>query len=190
MNSSAISLVGRFSPAWVRRAIWNFKYRDASPNGRPPAGAVAYIAAHFGSTSRLLDVGCGPGTFLRRLREAGWMGLYTGLDISDKAIREAMLLSDCRADWIVADIESFRSDEHWDAICFIESVYYIPIAKLAGVVRRVSERLSPDGCVIVRVWDWGRHRDHIRELSRCCSGFEAGRVSDTIVRITKSQFQI
>src|SRR5207244_3988784 len=100
-NTSAISLLSGLLPAWLKRAIWNFKYRDAFQDARTPASVVAYIATHFGRAPRLLDVGCGPGTFLRDLREAGWAGRYTGLDISDRAIGAARLLSDDRAEWIV-----------------------------------------------------------------------------------------
>ena len=184
----AFFLLGGLSPAWLKRAIWNFKYRSADPNGRSPASAVRYITTHFGPTTRLLDVGCGPGTFLRELREAGWTGHYTGLDISPRAVSAARLLFDERADWIVGDIETFKTEEYWDVICFIESIYYLPIAKQTRVLRRVSEHLSDDGCVVIRVWNWARHSDHIRELSHCCTGFETGGSSDTIVRITKSQF--
>ena len=184
----AFFLLGGLSPAWLKRAIWNFKYRSAVPNGRSPASAVRYITTHFGPTTRLLDVGCGPGTFLRELREAGWTGRYTGLDISDRAVRTAKLLCDGSADWIVGNIEAFKTEECWDVICFIEAVYYIPTSKLAVVLRRLSEHLSDEGCVIIRVWNWARHRDHIRELYHCCTGFETGGASDTIVCITKSQF--
>ena len=109
----------------------------------------------------------------------------SGLDISDRAIGAAKLLSDDRAKWIVGDIETFNTEECWDVICFIESIYYVPIPKLAGVLHRLSEQLSPGGCIIIRVWNSARHSHHIRELSRCCSGFEIDRISDTIFRVRK-----
>ena len=186
-NPPVLFLLGTVTPAWVKRVIWNFKYHKVSPYGSSPASFVMYIATHCDSSTRLLDVGCGSGTFLRELRAAGWTGQYTGLDISPRAIQDAKRLCGENAEWIAGDVETFRTDGQWDVICFIESVYYVPVGNLLTVLRRLATYLGEDGYIIMRVWNWAKHSDHIRELSQHCPGFEAERGSDSIVRITKSQ---
>jgi hypothetical protein len=36
-----------------------------------------------------------------------------------------------------------------------------------------SLALSELRCVVIRVWNWARHSDHIRELSHCSTGSES-----------------
>lgn len=140
-NPPAFFLLGSLIPAWLKCAIWNFKHHRADLNGKSPADALRYITQHCGPTTRLLDIGCGPGIFLRELRKSGYTGHYTGLDISRSAVNQARLLCDERADWVVGDIETFNTRESYDIICFIESIYYMPVAKLEPVLRHLSQCL-------------------------------------------------
>ena len=186
-NPPAFFLLGNLIPAWLKCAIWDFKYHRADLNGRSPADALRFITMHCGPATRLLDIGCGAGVFLRELRKSGYNGHYTGFDISRRAINHARLLCDRQADWIVGDIETFNTRETYDIICFIESIYYIPVVKLEPVLRHLSECLTTDGRIVIRIWNQGKHRDHIRELSHWFKGFETEKDSDAIVHITRSQ---
>jgi SAM-dependent methyltransferase len=187
-NPPALFLLGSLTPAWFKRVKWNFKYRKGkAPYGRSPASFVKYIVSHYASTTRLLDVGCGSGTFLQDLREAGWTGHYTGLDISARAINDAKRDFDNKADWIVSDVESFKPDGYWEVICFIESIYYVPVAKLLPVLRCLAEHLTEEGSIVMRLGNLSRHIDHMRELGHCCGEFEIKTDAHSIVRITRSQ---
>jgi len=149
-------------PIFVKKLIWEFKYgvqNYALPV--PPEDAVSHLAG-LPNHARILELGCGGGSLLKALREAGWQGKYCGVDISGVAIRGASEIENsANSSWIVSDIESFDSDQTWDVIAMIESVYYIRTDKITEVLTRAMGMLNAGGYLLLRIHDFSKHREYI-----------------------------
>ncbi|MFA9518703.1 class I SAM-dependent methyltransferase, partial [Halopenitus sp. H-Gu1] len=63
--------------------------------------------------NRVLEVGCGEGHFLQRLKNSGFTDAI-GIDIDSSALDRA---SDDGHEVYQSDVESFESDEKFDVVC-------------------------------------------------------------------------
>ena len=150
------------APLWIKNIVWNLKHSHET--ARAPKEFVRMLASHLTNESRLLDLGCGGGNLLIALREAGWQGDYTGADISSHSIATARRLNDPRARWVVSPIEGWKETGLFDAICFVETIYYVPLAQLDSVLARAHEHLRPNGHVFVRICNRARHEDYVKHI--------------------------
>ncbi|MEQ1353857.1 MAG: class I SAM-dependent methyltransferase [Candidatus Acidiferrum sp.] len=152
-------------PVFAKKWVWNLKYGAGKyAMESAPTDAISQLSP-LPVKARILELGCGGGSLLRGLRGAGWPGHYRGVDISQKAIHEAEQFKekgDCS--WLVSDIESFDSDEKWDAIAMIESVYYVKIDKVPEVLRRLAGMLMPGGYLLLRIHDFSKHSKYIEAI--------------------------
>jgi SAM-dependent methyltransferase len=121
--------------------------------------------------SRVLDVGCGPGNYTRRLAHVASDGLVVGLDASAAMLAAAVRRSaDPRVSYVRADCVSlpFRSDA-FDAVCSVAALYLIPdpmsaldemirvLAPGGGLAISASCAKGPGrGRQIIGVHDFGR----------------------------------
>jgi len=105
----------------------------------------------------LLELGCGRGSLLSGLRQTGWNGHYCGVDIAERAINDARALEDQRSSWVVSDFESFGSPFQWHAIALIESLYYVRLDFVSTFVLRLSQMLTADGFLLIRLHDMQKH---------------------------------
>lgn len=153
--ASAESLHKRLHDAIMHSHLQRrFRYRLHAPAGVWPlsrlhpggeselGSAVMFLMAPRGS-ARLLDVGCGNGRFLIRMRRLGWS--VEGVDPDPTAIA---LARRARLRVREGDVESqdYPSD-HFDAICLNHVIEHVadPIALLRSC-RRI---LKPDGQLVV-----------------------------------------
>jgi SAM-dependent methyltransferase len=154
--------VGRSIP----EAAWDEEYRQGSWQRLDSAVQLAHYAViagyvdHFLSPGMsVLDVGCGHGRlyhFLRPLKPAR----YVGLDISSEAIAQAQALDEPAARFEVADFQTWRPPDRFDAVIFNESIYYArePLVHL----QRYQQSIAPGGIMILSVaqssLNWGVSR--------------------------------
>ncbi len=101
---------------------------------------------------------------LSELVRLGWHGDYVGVDISPAAIELASRRTDCHAQWTVSAIENYSFRRFFDAICFLESIYYVRPAKIRGIVQKCRDHLTPKGGIFVKVCDRSRHAETIRQI--------------------------
>jgi predicted TPR repeat methyltransferase len=149
-------------PAPIRRFLWNLKYGIIGyPRLVAPNDLLEYLSSHLGKSASVLDLGSGRGSLLVGLRAQGWAGPFCGVEISDKAIRDAQKLGDQRSTWIISDVEGFRSNLKWDVITFVESVYYINPRRLSEVIHRFVGMLEATGCILIRLNDVEKHRAYL-----------------------------
>jgi SAM-dependent methyltransferase len=127
-------------------ALGLWRYLDRSP-GRTP---VALIDA-YAVRPRILDLGCGTSANLPLV--AGRYRHYHGVDISRAAIRTARRLRRPDATYEVADVLSYRPTGSWDVILLREVLYYFPLPEIAPLLRRLADALSPDGVIIVSLYE-------------------------------------
>ena len=154
-------------PVYLKKLIWDIKY---GVQNRAPYSIPEDVISHLSrlpNDARILELGCGRGSLLKGLRRAGWQGQYCGVDISAAAIRVACGIENGpNSSWIVSDIESFASNQKWDVIALIESVYYIKIKKVVEVLNRAMRILNPGGYLLLRIHDSSKHHQYIDAVHR------------------------
>lgn len=123
--AAALGWIGRVNPA--RRAHWDF--------------AVMKLPARPGG--RLLDVGCGSGSFLRFARDLGWD--VEGIDPDPSAVQAA------KASGLKVRAGDLRQlafqEESFDAVTMSHVIEHVPDP--AALLREVRRVLKPGGLVTV-----------------------------------------
>jgi cyclopropane fatty-acyl-phospholipid synthase-like methyltransferase len=153
-------------PTIAKKHVWDVKYAFLGyPRFVAPDDVLRYLSAEVTAHSSLLDLGCGRGSLLRALRTKGWTGCYCGVDISRKAISEAIGMQDQRSSWIVSDFESFRSPFKWDIVAMVESICYINLSYLPIFLENVLNMLNPSGMLLFRLHDIEKYREYIYGIS-------------------------
>jgi predicted TPR repeat methyltransferase len=173
-----------FLPVAAKRFAWNVKYGLLKyPVWTAAEDGLRQLRARLSESTSVLELGCGRGSMLRALREGGWTGHYCGVDISKRAISAAHRLADQRSSWIVSDFETFSSPFTWDAIVMIESIYYVNLRALPGVLGRVTGMLNESGFLLVRLHDLEEHREYVDAIYRLFPRTE--KVSDHLFYIDR-----
>jgi SAM-dependent methyltransferase len=101
-------------------------------------------AAGKGDGRRLLDIGCGDGSFLLAAKKAGWQ--VCGTELKPDMARAAGL--DVRS-----EIEQFGSSELMACVTLWHSLEHLPDPR--GTLLQVHDRLEPDGTLLISVPDNG-----------------------------------
>ena len=139
-----------------------FKYEEQIPAGfydriyRRKAGARYFwhdlkfrsVAAHLPRTTKLLDIGCGPGTFIGNYL-TGVEAL--GIDLSASQIEYANehYATDSHRFSARSLASLLAAQERFDAITVIELVEHLAPADAARLFAHTRELLTPDGILIV-----------------------------------------
>jgi SAM-dependent methyltransferase len=141
---------GRWLTRWIEPLL--------SPGMLQLRGWLQRAGAHRGS--RILDVGCGDGAWLRRLRAQGYRQVL-GVDpfIANPILYDGEVL-----------VRKGTLDElsgEWDLIMFHHSLEHI--ADQRGTLKRVASLLAPDGCCLIRIpivssQAWEEYRDRWVQL--------------------------
>ena len=99
---------------------------------------------------RVLDLGCGPGHYVRHFSQLGCS--VTGLDYSDAMIQVAKGL-DAEADFKVGDIRDVGEifpENSFDGVWANASLLHIPLADIGEVLDGVARVLSNGGKFLIR----------------------------------------
>jgi 2-polyprenyl-3-methyl-5-hydroxy-6-metoxy-1,4-benzoquinol methylase len=110
---------------------------------------VAMLLKHhaLGATS-LLDIGCAGGTLADVLGQR--FSTYTGVDISDVAVRAAAQRTTrpgCR--FFASDMTTYEPDQAADVIVFNEVLYYVPFDRILAELDRYLPYLTVNGVVCI-----------------------------------------
>jgi SAM-dependent methyltransferase len=154
------------SPQFVKNFVWNWKHRNHSIDSSKCSTDVLRILSTLEPHSRLLDLGCGTGNLLAALRNRDWKGYFIGVDVSERAIKQAKQYKDLNAEWHIGAIEDFRSIlPKVDAICMCESIYYAKITDVSHLLGECRKSLLPSGRIIIRIWNAINHKEYVELLS-------------------------
>ena len=142
----------------VKRSLWNGEFTEGHWQclERSPGDPVYFYIEKYADKGSILDLGCGSGSTGNELDATTYKD-YTGVDISDVAIEQAKVRSaeNQRADkntYLRSDIFSYAPTQQFDVILLRDSVYYIPWAKIKGMLDRYTQHLKKDGVFVVRMW--------------------------------------
>jgi SAM-dependent methyltransferase len=134
----------------------------------------------------ILDVGCGVGLLAQKLKVLPY-SRYLGIDVSPVAIGEAGKLADARTQFAVADAQAFMADSPFDMIVFNQCLYYMPDP--LETIRHYGTFLTPDGRMIVSMYDGGRPRatwslirDHVVVEDSMTVIQSSGRTTTSVLR--------
>lgn len=134
---------GKIWEAQYRSGHWSFlREFDQMMRYSVIAGYIESLTRH---DANVLDVGCGEGLLLDRLRGAPY-SKFVGIDISQTAVKQARQKRFPRSIFVCADADNFVVDEDFDAIIFNEVLYYFPDP--LALMRKYSACLKPDGVLI------------------------------------------
>lgn len=131
----------------VQYALGLWGYLDRPGGGATPLDLIDTYAPR----ARILDLGCGTTANLPLV--PGRYRHYHGVDISRAAIRRARSLRRPDTSFEVADVLSYQPTGAYDVILLREVVYYFPVDRVAGLLRRLAGALAPDGKLIVGIYD-------------------------------------
>jgi SAM-dependent methyltransferase len=101
---------------------------------------------------RVLDFGCGVGTFLARLRWHGFGGKLRGCDVS------AEMLARAEADWEIGPVPAFDclsdsvwpyADDSFDMIIACCVFHHVPLAERGAIYGQFARILAPGGRVYI-----------------------------------------
>jgi trans-aconitate 2-methyltransferase len=105
--------------AWDPKTYMKF----GAERTRPAAELLARVPIE--APGRVVDLGCGPGNSTALLVERWPSADVTGLDSSPEMLKEAKV-SGVRANWIEADVTSWRPDEPFDVMFSNAALQWIP----------------------------------------------------------------
>ena len=117
--------------------------RVAEPLARREA---AWIVSHAGGTGSMLDLGCGTGAMMRRIRECGWTGDIRGVEFSEdvaRATAERLGLPVA-----VAPVEEVPMPEAPVRLVVLRHVIE-HVREPQAVLQRIGEMLEPGGVLYV-----------------------------------------
>jgi SAM-dependent methyltransferase len=131
---------------------WESEYEDGTWDFLRQSGelarysVVAAFVDRFAGRGSVLDVGCGEGVLLEKLRPYG-VASYTGIDLSEVAISRCSAAEGETARFLVADAELYRPQETFDAVVMNECLYYFedPLA----VALAYFDALADKGVLVV-----------------------------------------
>jgi trans-aconitate methyltransferase len=104
---------------------------------------------HIGKNFSFLDLGCGNGWVVRNVSKNSLCSRAVGIDGAKQMIAKAES-SGGDAKYILADINSFNSDEKYDLIHSMEVLYYLKDPSI--IVQKISESwLNEGGRLIVGI---------------------------------------
>lgn len=143
-------------PAFSQRMLENHLSQEhdwASRRQTVIEQQVAWIASQLPTGARVLDLGCGPGLYTRRLAERGFR--CTGVDFSPASIewaRQQAQAADLNIDYVHQDIRTYCPEKTFDfiMITFGElNVFSAPDAR--AIITRCEKWMKPGGRLLTEV---------------------------------------
>ena len=136
-------------------SFWDELYRDGyaekleASGERPRSAVIAGLLQDLPARGpiRVLDVGCGTGLLSRLVRRPM---RYDGVDISREAIACARRTNaSLGVTFEHADFDAFATSRRYDAVVLNEVLYYFPLDRVEGVMKRALALLRDDESRIV-----------------------------------------
>lgn len=114
----------------------------------------AELISSLWPAQRILEVGCGDGSFAERLLDRYRTAEYVGIDISDEPGRLFRGDQD-RATFHSIDSRAFRAQnaEPFDLVVVVDVVHHIPLASRRPILEDVRALTRPGGHYVIKEWE-------------------------------------
>jgi 2-polyprenyl-6-hydroxyphenyl methylase/3-demethylubiquinone-9 3-methyltransferase len=156
-------------PGVSNKDTWEREYAEGRWSALGAGGdsdRYAIILGHLirrGTPSSLLDVGCGSGHLLEFVSHAK-LTHYTGIDISEEAIKIAQQRGFADTSFAASTAEDYTPTRKFDVVVFNEVVFYLKDPR--AVLTRYQSYLEPGGLLLVSMVDCPLAHYHWHKLSR------------------------
>jgi 2-polyprenyl-6-hydroxyphenyl methylase/3-demethylubiquinone-9 3-methyltransferase len=144
-----------YKPLRISKVVWNQQFSnghwDYLKNNEEVAryGVIISLISHyFGNEVSILDLGCGTGIICEKLDQK--YSYYTGVDLSDEAIKQASEKSNKKTEFLAEDLLKYIPTRKYDIVVFNESLYYFE--KPLELLKKFSDFLN-NGMIIISMWD-------------------------------------
>jgi 2-polyprenyl-3-methyl-5-hydroxy-6-metoxy-1,4-benzoquinol methylase len=138
----------------LNAASWDLQYKfglwDHLDLTQSTGLELFQMVEEYAPMASILDLGCG--TTANLPLTPGRFRHYHGVDISEKAIERARQLGRAAATYETADILTYVPRKAYDVILLREVIYYLPLAKVAQLLRGLSAFLTPNGVILIQIW--------------------------------------
>src|SRR5436190_1833498 len=163
-------LLQSYGTPTIKRYLWNNEFASGRWDGcQAETADCAYpIVEKYARGGSILDLGCGEGRAANEL-DATKYRRYVGVDVSDVALEAARTRArdSGRSEqhhFVQSDIVGYVPDGSYDVILFMESIYYVPWARIPAMLARYSRFLAPNGVFIVRLFSGSNKYSPIADL--------------------------
>lgn len=143
---------------------------SASQPRYPSNAETAYYEDNYGrflpkdTNAAILDIGCGPGDFVRFLHKRGYRNI-TAVDVDEAAIASLQGIDGLTAIQCQIDGPALqRMDAKWDLILAKQMIIYLDRHQAPEFVRAIANSLADDGRVIVDVFNGALLSSRFTEL--------------------------
>ena len=132
-----------------------------------------YYFSSIEKRCRVLDLGCGSGTFTLCMAERYPKSTFIGSDITDDCLRQASIKSEIKGltnvEFIKTTLEAFieGTDQQLDIITAYQVVHNLPDPN--KIIRRLYALLKPYGKLILLENDLSSN--HLKNIGRMCCAF-------------------
>jgi SAM-dependent methyltransferase len=164
------ALLQAYGTAAIKKRLWNREYADGRWDclDDTRGDCVYRFVERYAAGGTILDLGCGSGSTANELSLTTYRG-YTGVDISEVALTKARERSaengrEGRTSYVRSDIYRYVPNGRFDVILFRDSIYYIPPARISGMLERYASYLRKDGVFVVRMASEQKYRGLARAI--------------------------
>lgn len=172
LRNAARRVAQTYATKAAKRFLWNAEFSSAkwACLDNTSGDCVYQYIRKYGQQGSILDLGCGSGNTGVELDSSAYQD-YTGVDISDVAIRQAKAKTEehgriGKNKYVQDEILSYLPSQQFDVILLRDSIYYLPTSRIKPMLSRYARYLKENGVFIVRMWSaLGRCRA-IEELIR------------------------
>jgi len=121
-------------------------YLDSVQDGEKIKQNLTAFVPFFHDRKQVLDLGCGTGSFLENLRDAGINAI--GVDGDSRAVEHA---EESGLNVIRADVLQFLKDskESFDGVFCSHLVEHLPFESLVELIEGIARRLAPGGILVM-----------------------------------------
>jgi trans-aconitate methyltransferase len=135
----------------IRSLSFDEKYRSGQWNFvADTQSELVSVLKNYACNSHILILGCGTASITGVLEPSKYASIL-GIDLSSVAISKAMQYANEKVHFEVGDMLDYEPNQKCSVILFSESLYYVSTRHRMPLLRRLSQHLTVDGCLIVTI---------------------------------------